>query len=76
MYICPVCNGIVDYIAICSNCKNEMKILDKVEYYRDEYAVNLEQNTLETITMSVCEHYCYCEGCNKTIVIKVDKVNE
>ncbi|WP_035165797.1 hypothetical protein [Caloramator sp. ALD01] len=76
MFICPVCNGIVDYVVICPICKKTMKLLDKVEYYYDDYALNLEQNTLEDTKDIYCSHYCFCEECNKTVIVKVDKVKE
>ncbi|CDF58352.1 hypothetical protein [Thermobrachium celere] len=76
MLICPVCNGIVEYTAICPICKNSMKVLDRVEYYYDEYSLNQEQDLNDISKDMYCSHYCYCEMCNKTIITKVDKVKE
>lgn len=75
MLICPVCNGIIEYIGICPNCKSQMKVQDRVETYFDEYAQNLEQNLLEN-SKQVCSHYCYCENCGKTTTVKIEKIQE
>jgi hypothetical protein len=79
MDICPVCNGIIDYIKYCPKCKNRMDMLDRVENYYDDYSADLEYDLTDLNDgdpKDICSHICYCPDCKIRQTIGVKYVAE
>lgn len=66
MEICPVCNGLFEFIKYCPRCGGRMDILDRVENYYDNYSPYLSYELTDLNdgdTRSVCSHICRCQKC-------------
>lgn len=75
MGICPVCNGMIEYIEYCPRCGARMKILDRTEAYDDEYSPYVSFSTSQLNDgdpPSVCTHKTLCEKCGFEDTISVD----
>lgn len=79
MLICPVCNGLVEYIKYCPICGEKMEVLDRVENYYDDYSpyLNYSMTDMNDGDVSyICSHICYCQRCGNRIVASVNNVLE
>lgn len=79
MNICPLCNGLVDYIKYCPNCAERMQIFDRVENYYDNYSPYLSYDLTDLNDgdpSSICTHVCYCKNCGYQGVVGVKNIVE
>lgn len=79
MNICPVCNGLFDYIKYCSVCGDRMQILDRIENYYDNYSPYLSYNLTDLNDGDVsyiCSHVCICPTCGKRDIVGIRNIAE
>jgi hypothetical protein len=79
MYICPVCNGLIDYIKYCPKCGDKMEVLDRVENYYDDYSPYLSYELTDLNDGDVynkCSHICLCNGCGNRNVVGIRNIIE
>lgn len=79
MLICPVCNGLIEYIKYCPSCGSKMKVMDRVENYYDDYSPYLSYELTDLIdgdTSYICSHICVCPNCGERCVASVRGVLE
>lgn len=66
MYICPVCNGLVEYVRYCPVCGEKMDILDRIENYYDDYSPYLSYELTDLNdgdSPHICSHVSLCRNC-------------
>jgi hypothetical protein len=68
MNICPVCNGLIEYVKHCKRCGAQMEILDRWENYYDDYSPYLsyeltDQNDGDP--SGICSHVSICSNCGE-----------
>ncbi|TDT47638.1 hypothetical protein [Fonticella tunisiensis] len=79
MYICPVCNGLIDYIKYCKRCGERMNILDRLENYYDDYSpyLSYELTDMDDGDMYyICSHLGVCPNCGDKEIIGIRNVIE
>lgn len=79
MEVCPICNGMIEYIKFCSKCGNKMNILDRIENYYDEYSPYLSYELTDMADgdiPNVCSHFCYCPNCGEKSIISAENIPE
>lgn len=67
MNICPLCNGLIDYIKYCPKCGHKMEILDREENYYDSYSPYLSYgitDKIDGVPENICVHITVCRNCN------------
>lgn len=77
--ICPVCNGLIEYIKYCTRCGSKMNILDRVENYYDNYSPYLSYELTDLNDGDVnyiCSHECICPKCGKREVVGIRNIVE
>jgi hypothetical protein len=79
MHICPISNGLMDYIKYCSRCGERMEVLDRVENYYDDYSPYLSYeltNLNEGDSKYKCSHFCFCPSCGTRDIIEIRNIIE
>jgi hypothetical protein len=79
MHICPVCNGLIDYMRYCPKCGEKMEILDRVENYYDDYSpyLSYELTDLNDGDINyICSHICLCSSCGNRGVVGIRNIIE
>lgn len=79
MNVCPVCNGLIDYIKYCPRCNKKMGILDRVENYYDDYSPYLDYKLTDLNDgdpRDVCTHICYCPECDVRQTVGIRSIAE
>ena len=74
-WVCPICNGLVSYVAKCPNCGNLMEERGAIQDYFDDYSPYLGKDITQQVDgvgHNRCVHLFYCSNCNedKKIVIR------
>lgn len=79
MDICPVCNGLFEYIKYCPNCGTRMNVMDRVENYYDNYSPYLSYELTDLNDGDIgyiCSHVCYCSNCGNKERINIRNIGE
>jgi hypothetical protein len=79
LYICPVCNGVIDYIKYCPRCGDKMSILDRVENYYDDYSPYLSYELTDLNdgnSERTCTHMSVCRTCGYKTKIFIENIIE
>ena len=77
MSICPVCNGLIDYVAYCEWCGGRMEIEDRVENYYDDYTPYLSYELTDLNdgdSSQICRHICFCRNCSSQGVVAIRNI--
>jgi len=77
MYICPICNGLYDYVKICPSCGAQMQILDRVENYYDSYSGELPYELTDLNDgdpPNICRHITVCPKCGYRTTVGISNV--
>lgn len=77
MYVCPLCNGMVDYIKYCPSCGSRMEIFDRVENYFDSYAPYLNYPLTDLNDGDpphICSHSAHCPVCGMESIVHVENI--
>lgn len=79
MYICPVCNGMIDYVKDCDRCGARMDVMDRVENYYDDYSPYLSYELTDSNDgdpHNQCSHISFCPNCGNREVLRVSNIFE
>ncbi|QFT88234.1 hypothetical protein FIU87_06240 [Bacillus sp. THAF10] len=78
MEICPLCNGLKEYHAICQECGGNMIDLGRITDFLDDYSAYMEINTLKLVDGDLtslenqkCLHLVVCYGCQSEQMLAV-----
>lgn len=77
MYICPLCNGMIDYIKYCPSCGGRMEVYDRVENYDDSYSPYLSYPLTDLNDgdpPSICSHSAQCPVCGMKSIVHVQNI--
>jgi hypothetical protein len=75
MNICPVCNGLTDYVKYCSKCGSKMEISSRIEDEDDSYAPYENYNITDLNDgdpPDICSHIAECKTCRIKEIIKIN----
>ena len=79
MQICPVCNGMFDYVRNCRRCGSVMEILDRFENYYDDYSPYLSYELTDMNDgdpQNVCSHLSLCPNCGEREIVDIRNMVE
>ncbi|CAG9622574.1 hypothetical protein [Sutcliffiella rhizosphaerae] len=78
MDICPLCNGLEEYVATCDFCGKQLIDQGRVTDFLDNYSAYMDINLLkqvdgelESVKNHTCIHLVLCTGCQAEHIISV-----
>jgi hypothetical protein len=78
MGICPLCNGLEEYIGKCSTCGGSLVDAGKVTDYLDDYSAYMEINLMKmldgdmnSLENGVCMHVVCCPSCHLEQIVSI-----
>ena len=79
MYICPLCNGIIEFVKFCPVCGQKMDVLDRVENYFDDYSPYLSYEITDMNDggeKGICTHMSVCRLCGYKTLINIESIKK
>ena len=76
-WICPICNGLADYIIKCPDCGNRMEARGTIQDYFDDYSPYLDKGItqqVDGVEHNRCVHLFYCPNCNKDKRVVINEI--
>ncbi len=76
-WVCPICNGLTNYVVKCPNCGNHMEERGAIQDYFDDYSPYLSKNITQQVdgtSYNKCIHLFYCPICNKDKRIVISEI--
>lgn len=76
-YICPLCNGLVDYVEYCKKCGSKMNNAGRVQDSYDDYSPYLSYTLTDIMDdepEGICQHFFKCSNCGNNSVSNINKV--
>jgi len=78
--ICPVCNGLGLFQAVCPACRTEAEDLGRLGDYYGPYSPYRPiddirmTNGFSDVRDRLCLHNAYCGRCNSTFIVQVTEI--
>lgn len=76
-YLCPLCNGLIQYEKHCRGCSNNMRDGGRIQDYYDDYSPYLSYNLTDIMDNEpddICQHIFTCPVCGCDDVIDIKKI--
>jgi Zn finger protein HypA/HybF involved in hydrogenase expression len=76
-YLCPLCNGLIEYNVSCSRCSSSMKNGGRIQDFYDNYSPYLSYELTDIMDgepSNVCQHIFTCPVCGSDSVVNIDKM--
>lgn len=76
-YLCPLCNGLIQYEKKCSKCMSYMMDRGRVQDYYDDYSPYLSYSITDIMDeepANICQHIFACPVCEYDDVVNINKM--